>query len=139
MTIEMTEQECDIFCSNMEEKPNENWIRFGRWVFEKREALGIRQEDLAEKIGRDRQTIYRTEAGRSTKRPTVIAIANALGEDPAIALQIAFSPSRDETHTPTDEELIEHLSVLPDSEKRELLEKLVRTLMQSYRQSQSKK
>lgn len=68
----------------------DNWIRFGRWVFEKREARGLRQEDLAEKIEANRQTIYRIEKGSSTKRATVVKIAIALGQNPEVALGIAF-------------------------------------------------
>jgi transcriptional regulator with XRE-family HTH domain len=68
----------------------ENWTQFGYWVSEQREALGMRQEDLAEKIGKDRQTVYRIEKGASTKRATVVKIANALGQHPRTALEIAF-------------------------------------------------
>jgi len=83
---------CATFDVAMASKPitPDNWSRFGRWVFEKREALGMRQEDLGEKIGKDRQTVYRIEKGGSTKRATVIKIANALGQSTKTALDIAF-------------------------------------------------
>ena len=74
----------------------DNWIKFGRWVFEKREACGLRQEDLAEKIGSNRQTVYRIEKGSSTKRATIVRIANALGQSPEIALSIAFGITSNE-------------------------------------------
>lgn len=50
----------------------------------------MRQEDLGEKIGKDRQTVYRIEKGGSTKRATVIKIASALGQSPKTALDVAF-------------------------------------------------
>jgi transcriptional regulator with XRE-family HTH domain len=68
----------------------DNWKRFGRWVAQKREEKGLVQADLGNRIGRDRQTVYRIEAGEPTKRPTVIRIAEALGEPVAVALGIAF-------------------------------------------------
>lgn len=52
---------------------------FGNWIRERREALKLSQGGVADKVGVDRQTIYRLEAGQTgTKRETVIAIATAL-------------------------------------------------------------
>lgn len=59
----------------------------------------MRQEDLAEKIGSDRQTVYRIEKGGSTKRRTVIKIANALGQSPHVAIEIAFGIQPQEIRT----------------------------------------
>jgi len=55
------------------------WRDFGAWIREQREKLNFSQGGVADKVGVDRQTIYRIEAGQSgTKRDTVIAIAEAL-------------------------------------------------------------
>jgi transcriptional regulator with XRE-family HTH domain len=72
-------------------KETENWAEFGIWVKRKREAKGWTQEELAKRVGfSDRQTIYRIEAGVSTKRSSVIKIAKELGEAPNQALAIAY-------------------------------------------------
>jgi transcriptional regulator with XRE-family HTH domain len=72
-------------------KETENWAEFGLWVKQKREAKGWTQEELAKRVGfSDRQTIYRIEAGASTKRSSVIKIAKALGESPNRVIAIAF-------------------------------------------------
>jgi transcriptional regulator with XRE-family HTH domain len=72
-------------------KETENWAEFGLWVKRKREAIGWTQEELARRVGfSDRQTIYRIEAGASTKRSSVVKIAKALGESPNEAVAIAF-------------------------------------------------
>jgi transcriptional regulator with XRE-family HTH domain len=76
-------------------KETEIWVEFGLWVKLKREAKGWTQEDLAKRADfADRQTIYRIEAGASTKRSSVIRIAKALGESPNEALAIAFGLPR---------------------------------------------
>lgn len=55
---------------------------FGRWIRAKREKLQLSQDGVADKVGVDRQTIYRIEGGLTgTKRETVIAIATALDLD----------------------------------------------------------
>lgn len=72
-------------------KETENWVEFGFWVKRKREAKGWTQEELANRVGfSDRQTIYRIEAGTSTKRSSVIKIAKALDESPTEVIAIAF-------------------------------------------------
>ena len=72
-------------------KETENWAEFGLWVKRKREAKGWTQEELAKRVGfSDRQTIYRIEAGASTKRSSVIKISKALGESPNEAIAVAF-------------------------------------------------
>jgi len=84
------------------ENESKNWIEFGLWVKQKRDAKGLTQEELAKLVGfSDRQTIYRIEAGASTKRPSVVKIANALGESPNDALAIAFGLSKS-SETPED-------------------------------------
>jgi transcriptional regulator with XRE-family HTH domain len=112
-------------------KANDNWVRFGHWVQQKRDALGMRQEDLGDKIGKDRQTIYRIEKGRSTKRPTVILIAVALGEKPQTAVDMAFgvpteeSQSSSTTSTSSDVESASRLawlySQLPEARQKDAL------------------
>jgi transcriptional regulator with XRE-family HTH domain len=67
-----------------------NWERFGRWMYLKRLAKGLSQEAAAEKAGMHRQQWYRLENGASTKRATVIRIAEVLGEDTDEALAIAY-------------------------------------------------
>lgn len=76
-------------------KDAENWVEFGLWVKRKREAKGWTQEEMAKRVGfSDRQTIYRIEAGASTKRASVFKIAEALGESLNEALAIAFGLQR---------------------------------------------
>jgi transcriptional regulator with XRE-family HTH domain len=53
---------------------------FGSWLRDRREALRLSQGGVADKVGVDRQTIYRIEAGQTgTRRDTVIALASSLG------------------------------------------------------------
>lgn len=56
----------------------------GMRIREHREALGIRAEDLADKLGMDRATYYRYEAGnlKNMKLEKIQEIAKALGIHP---------------------------------------------------------
>jgi ribosome-binding protein aMBF1 (putative translation factor) len=66
------------------------WKGFGEAVKQHREAAHLSQDGLADRIDRDRQTVYRIEAGiNGTKRETVIQIARALGWDETEALNMA--------------------------------------------------
>src|SRR5262249_46564622 len=76
-------------------KETANWHNFGLWVVERRQRRGLTQEGLADLVGLDRQQVYRIEKGGSTKRPTVIKIATALGENSDEALSIAFGLSKE--------------------------------------------
>jgi transcriptional regulator with XRE-family HTH domain len=79
----------------------ENWIEFGLWVKRKREAKGWTQEELAKRVGfADRQTIYRIEAGASTKRSSVIKISETLGESSDEAIAIAFGLPKPQESAP---------------------------------------
>ncbi len=113
------------------ENESKNWIEFGLWVKQKRDAKGLTQEELARLVGfSDRQTIYRIEAGASTKRPSVVKIAKALGESPNDALAIAFGLSKS---SETDDiagraaqaarlgELVKNFGLLPPKEQEQIL------------------
>lgn len=56
----------------------------GKRIREHREALGIRAEDLADKLGMDRATYYRYEAGnlKNMKLEKIQDISRALGIRP---------------------------------------------------------
>lgn len=76
------------------ENETENWAEFGLWVKRKRESKGWTQEELASSVGfADRQTIYRIEAGASTKRASVIKIAKALDMESEDAFAVLYGPS----------------------------------------------
>lgn len=70
------------------------WKVFGAWLKTLREQSNLSQEGLGDKIGVDRQTIYRIEGGISgTKRETVIALAKHLPvtEEEAL-IKAGFAP-----------------------------------------------
>ena len=71
----------------------ENWRRFGKWMLERRQLLGLSQEKAADLERIHRQQWYRIENGASTKRSTIISIAAALNVRPEIALGIAYGLS----------------------------------------------
>lgn len=73
----------------MSESP-ENWQRFGEWMLERRQLLGLSQEKAAELAGIHRQQWYRIENGASTKRSTVLNIAAVLQVKPEMAISIAY-------------------------------------------------
>ena len=79
----------------------ENWIRFGQWVAETRLSKVLTQEELADRVGLDRQQIYRIEKGGSTKRATVVKIAEALNQNPDHAISLAFGGAYKETKEPS--------------------------------------
>lgn len=119
-------------------KIENNWRRFGLWVAQTREAQGLRQEDLGEKIGRDRQTIYRIEKGASTKHGTVIKIAEALHHDPKYALEIAFGiPTTSELPPVAAEELLLSLFRQLTPQQRQTLIMITQTLHQQAQQDVS--
>ena len=63
-------------------------------MFEKRDKRGWTQEYCAERADMRRQQWQRIEKGASTKRVTVIRVAEALEADPDEALQMAgFQPA----------------------------------------------
>jgi transcriptional regulator with XRE-family HTH domain len=124
------------------EKESENWIEFGLWVKRKRDAKGLTQEELAKLVGfSDRQTIYRIEAGASTKRPSVVKIARALGESPNDALAIAFglsksSESADDVAERAAQatrmgELVKGFGLLPPKEQEQILA-IIRVLQSDH-------
>lgn len=114
-------------------KTNDNWKRFGRWVAEKRESLGLTQSDLASRIGRDRQTVYRIENGDATKRPTVIKLAEALGQQPATALNIAFGATEKEMQPKYNQDEI--ISCLQGLNERQLEDILIMVRALSAKQA----
>jgi transcriptional regulator with XRE-family HTH domain len=68
----------------------ENWNRFGQWVASQRQSVNLTQEQLAERIGLDKQQVYRIEKGGSTKRATVVKIAQAFNASSEYAISLAF-------------------------------------------------
>lgn len=84
-------------------EPPENWQRFGEWMLERRQLLGLSQEKAADLAGIHRQQWYRIENGANTKRSTIISIASALSVEPDVALSIAFGLS--ERPTPDRSEI----------------------------------
>lgn len=71
----------------------EKWLRFGRWVFDKRTQAGWTQEACAKRASMQRQQWGRIEKGAHTKEITVIRVADALKADRDEALRIIRSPS----------------------------------------------
>lgn len=76
------------------------WAAFGAWIKEERQSQRLSQAEVARRAGIDRQQWYRIEAGKSgSRRDTVIAIAEALGLDPTLALeQAGYSASTEDRH-----------------------------------------
>lgn len=73
----------------IEEILADNWRGFGRWIVEQREAQGLKQIRLAEIMGMTQQQLSRLENGGSTKRATVLRLANALNVPHEVALKQA--------------------------------------------------
>lgn len=85
------------------------WKRFGRWVFHKREERGWTQELCAQRADMLRQQWQRIEKGASTKRVTVIRVAQALDADIDEALKMAgFIPSATTSETDSIEEALKN-------------------------------
>lgn len=82
----------------------ENWDRFGRWVSSERQAANLTQEELAERVGLEKQQIYRIEKGGSTKRATVIKIAQALNANSEHAISLAFGVTDKKITQNTDDQ-----------------------------------
>ena len=76
----------DLHPKNMDDKPNK---RFAEWLREKRLAVGLIQQEAADKAKFGLNTWSRLEQGYSTKRSTVIKVAEVVGGDPAEALHLA--------------------------------------------------
>lgn len=78
------------------DKVNENrWNAFGFWYKSERELAGKTQEEVAEIAEMHPKTVSRIENGEPTKRPTVIALANAINLDVNLAVKKAFAPEKD--------------------------------------------
>ena len=75
----------------MNDKPlkDAHWDMFGRWVLKTRDSKNLTQQEAADLAAVDRQTWYRIEKGNSTKRESVIKIAEALDADIDYALELA--------------------------------------------------
>ena len=68
----------------------QRWRGFADWLKTEREKSSLSQDGLGNKVGLDRQTIYRLENALSgTKRETVIKIAETLNADLETALNLA--------------------------------------------------
>lgn len=70
----------------------EKWLRFGRWVVDKRTQGGWTQEICAGRASMKRQQWGRIEKGAPTKEITVMRVADALEADRDEALRIIRSP-----------------------------------------------
>lgn len=72
-----------------EELVAEMWKAFGRWMVTRREELGWTQIFAAQQAEMERQQWQRLEKGASTKRTTVLRIADALKASREEALKMA--------------------------------------------------
>lgn len=102
-------------------------------IRERRKALHMTAEELGEKIGRDRATVYRYESGRFQKMDIEILkkIAAALGTSAAYLngetddpdSRVWDRPLRDDplVLTAEEEDLIRKLRALPDDGRRDIL------------------
>lgn len=97
------------------------WKRFGQWIAEKREKLGLTQAQAGERMGVVKQEWYRLEKGRSTTQKTVIAIAEALEVDTDEALTRAGFQPLNSAEIEDDEDLAVLFSGYPqmDAEQKE--------------------
>lgn len=81
-------------------------VRFGRFVRQRRVALGLRQEDIAEAIGEDQTYISGVEQGRYKRLPTpeiVVFWCAALGVLPEEALgATGYLGAREHVTAPAD-------------------------------------
>ena len=84
-------------------------------IKQKREELGLSAEQLGEKIGKAKTTIYRYESGFIDKMPSeiLLKIANALGVTPLYLMGI-------EEPTKEENKLISLIEQLTDEEVEEL-------------------
>jgi repressor LexA len=85
-------------------------------IKQKREELGLSAEQLGEKIGKAKTTIYRYESGFIDKLPSeiLLKIANALGVTPLYLMGI------EEENTKEENELISLINQLNEEELKEL-------------------
>lgn len=102
-------------------------------IRERRKALHMTAEELGEKIGRDRATVYRYESGRFQKMDIEILkkIAAALGTSPAYLNGETDDPDSRVWDVPLhdapliltaeEEDLIRKLRALPDDGRRDIL------------------
>jgi len=69
--------------SNLERAARENALRFGKLIRERREALGMRQDDLALATGVGRRFVIDLEAGKpSCQLGRSLVVATAVGLRP---------------------------------------------------------
>ena len=94
-----------------EEIVSETWKAFGKWMLQERERLDLTQGQCAKLAGMKRQQWNRIEAGASTKRVTVIRIADALKVNHSTALNKAgFQPqdsANDQAESVEDAAMVE--------------------------------
>ncbi|HEX8773743.1 MAG TPA: helix-turn-helix transcriptional regulator [Pyrinomonadaceae bacterium] len=77
------------------------WKEFGAWIQRERELAGLKQDQVAAKVGIHPVQLSRIENGESgTKRDTVIALACAIDINEAEALQRAGFASPTEAAKP---------------------------------------
>lgn len=100
----------------------------------RRKALKMTAEELGEKIGRDRATVYRYESGRFQKMDIEVLkkIATALGTSPAYLNGETDDPDSRVWDVPLhdapliltaeEEDLIRKLRALPDVERERMIE-----------------
>jgi len=115
---------------------------FGKWLVEKRESVGLTQEEVAKKAGCSRTYITILERdspleGRDKPtRPSiekVDAIATALGVPVADAREAAGYLAPDQLQIPEESELLYMFRDLPPERRDEVI-KIVQVLYRGYRE-----
>jgi transcriptional regulator with XRE-family HTH domain len=107
-------------------------VRFGLWMMERRNALGITQAEAAQRAGIALAQWSRLERGESgTRRGTIVKIAKGLGEEPETALAILGERARDHgPATDADVERLEEMIERLESRMDELISLTLRVLRQ---------
>lgn len=102
---------------------------FGHWVRERREELGLLQDDVAEGVGVDRSTLSRWEAGRYWPPLEMVnALALVLRVSPDVLLAhagVTVMPTR-ENRLPRDL-LADLLALQDDSRAMDVIAAVVRS------------
>ena len=92
-------------------------------IKERREQLGLSAEQLAEKIGKAKTTIYRYESGFIEKMPSSVLsdIAEALKVSPTFLMGLEDENSNSTSLSFEEKHLVELIMQLNEDETKELL------------------